>query len=1176
MALLGNPFKEYVVKQVKKRQEALGQGLGGYPVNDLISINNKSAFLSSTPYIHLASAVVIQKETDDALPGTSVYQSIKASGLLEGIPESDWVGSGLARKFMLTGAPNSITGKRSPSGVVGVDSGNTIPGASGNTTNNEYPEALIKAYGWGYNSTGVNSGQGYVPPPGVTSVDFEYKNDGALALASINIKAFSKEQFAMIDILYMRPGYTCLLEFGHSVYLDNNGKIVNVDVFQSDPLNYLFNDFETYALPKSAISMSTRIARAKELKEGNYEGFFARITKFNWKFNMDGSYDITIKLTGLGDVISSLNTLQPMGNDGKPFSINSDFVMKAEAKDSDVGAETRRERQIEENARFNEASKAKDEDTPWYSRESIRNTLDLLFGNAAVEVTQDVVFGIADAAVDVAQATSDFFSGDVLDDSDKKSAEEEGAFVITDAHKSQLNYDLYSIFADKTLFEDSSFGINDNARQYDLPLREIPVGTEKTDITIKGGVVKFDVTAVSDPEYDLTTLIKFGGFLCMLQKICQITDQKQSNLIQFEIVNNLINTPELDDSFLVTYPGNYSSDPNKCLIKYQDFNTNSFPPNTTNIPSIPEDTIINKTLHRTPTSTAEANAATPLLLYRLSDVYVNINFISTVLRNSTTSGEDDTQEVPILTLVNGILSGINECLGGINEFRTIYDEETATIKILSETPVSTVKEPSSEIIATLNTFGFERGIINEGSFITSLDLNSELSDQMATQITIGSQVNGNTSNASSTSFSSYSKGLIDNLMSIKKNPMDKEVGDEKIQETSAEKIAKIYNTTEILDSFEEVYDNGNFDESSYIGNLTSNNNSISQMMMGLLHQKNESPAPFFLPFNMSLEMHGLGGVRIYDAFKIDGKSLPLSYNPSDIKLMVTSLSHTVTLDGWKTKISTIPLPIFKGSESTYKAVGTAKSSGTFGSVSPATSNTTIRTSSNAQRILLKDDVGGTHSCEILMVNGFDTPPTYGGKAITPVRAYKSLHANKYVKDDIIKRLESSPYKTKYTKGVRMLALAKSIEEGYKPGSASYRTKNPGNIGNTDDGRTVSSTTLDAGIIRLINYFINRSTGNYKGFKFGNITIPQYYSIDIQKNPRNYQRPDGCLPGYTGNFQGQIGFFFKKYATFSRVNNNSINNIATIFALNGYPRKVDGNTLLKDLVSFNPGGPIKLS
>jgi hypothetical protein len=48
---------------------------------------------------------------------------------------------------MLTGAPNSVTGKRSPSGVVGVDSGNTIPGASGDTTNNEYPKHSLKLMG---------------------------------------------------------------------------------------------------------------------------------------------------------------------------------------------------------------------------------------------------------------------------------------------------------------------------------------------------------------------------------------------------------------------------------------------------------------------------------------------------------------------------------------------------------------------------------------------------------------------------------------------------------------------------------------------------------------------------------------------------------------------------------------------------------------------------------------------------------------------------------------------------------------------------------------------------------------------------------------------------------------------------------------------------------------------
>jgi hypothetical protein len=43
--------------------------------------------------------------------------------------------------------------------------------------------------------------------------------------------------------------------------------------------------------------------------------------------------------------------------------------------------------------------------------------------------------------------------------------------------------------------------------------------------------------------------------------------------------------------------------------------------------------------------------------------------------------------------------------------------------------------------------------------------------------------------------------------------------------------------------------------------------------------------------------------------------LPPQYNPTDIKLLIKSLSHTVSLDGWKTKISTISFPISKVTES---------------------------------------------------------------------------------------------------------------------------------------------------------------------------------------------------------------------------------------------------------------------
>jgi hypothetical protein len=55
--------------------------------------------------------------------------------------------------------------------------------------------------------------------PGIESATTTYYNNGALSKATINIKCFSKSQFSLLDVLYLRPGYTLLLEFGWSVYL---------------------------------------------------------------------------------------------------------------------------------------------------------------------------------------------------------------------------------------------------------------------------------------------------------------------------------------------------------------------------------------------------------------------------------------------------------------------------------------------------------------------------------------------------------------------------------------------------------------------------------------------------------------------------------------------------------------------------------------------------------------------------------------------------------------------------------------------------------------------------------------------------------------------------------------------------------------------------------------------
>ena len=61
--------------------------------------------------------------------------------------------------------------------------------------------------------------------------------------------------------------------------------------------------------------------------------------------------------------------------------------------------------------------------------------------------------------------------------------------------------------------------------------------------------------------------------------------------------------------------------------------------------------------------------------------------------------------------------------------------------------------------------------------------------------------------------------------------------------------------------------------------------------------------------------------------------------------------------------------------------------------------------------------------------------------------------------------------TGYSKGTKMLATIMAMKEGFYPKSRSYRTNNPGNIGNTDAGGNNNFGTLKDGItaqIKILN------------------------------------------------------------------------------------------------------------
>ena len=1172
MGIIGRPFESFIDKQVKIRQEALGEGFG----SDLIKTQSREAFMTATPFIRLASSVTISTDSEIAsdeaakksksiknrskeiqkekkfngktyqkpssaeatatataeyeaqeseIPGKSIAQQIKENGLFDGTPESEWIGSGLAQKCVLNGVPTSYTrdenGNYSRSSIAGAVNVSGTPFGG-------KPSQFNSAYGWGYNDTGILNGRGYIPPPGITSVDFEYKNDGALAQATINIKAFSPEQFAIIDILYMRPGFTVLLEFGHSSFLDKNGNITSIETDSTIPFDYLFDQLTSSGSSRPSYSqMAKQIRDEKKNKDGNYEGFFGRITKFNWKFGNDGTYNITIKLTGTGDVINSLNTsISKLSNTARSILTGK----QSSTYKSEQGKPT--------NTQIFKG---------YYSGEDLE---------------------------------ANYGAGD---DYDIDEAEEAGDFIISDAFESQLNYELYTIFNDSVAFRGNG-AINSSAAASPMVVYSVPILGKRYTKQFRYCVLKYDVNdAVGGTEYSPVTFLKFGALLSMIQKICNVSDGKDNMLIQFEMVRNIFckeikndgnelyedNTGDIfkeDETYMATFPGNISGDPGICLKSFKSSPTEitgekyssltNELSTTGKIASVMNDGFYLKT-------DANNKLIDSTLAYRLSQVWININFVTQLLRDLRVKDEEEKQEVPLLDLIQGILTGVNESCGSINNFRVIFDEETSEVKILSESPALTSKKSldNKEKYTTINTFGFDKsfdGKTNYGSFVTNLDLNSELSDKMATQITIGAASNNNSVSGNGAAFASYSKGLKDMLFVQKVATLQKLTN--KTSKSQTELIDDIIDKAKFEKALKQVYNDNEFDDDAYISTVKQVNSQLAPKIMDQYFNKGIAPSPSFLPFNMSLTMHGLGGIRIYDAFKIDGKVLPLSYNPKDIKLIIKSLSHSISLDGWKTTISTLSVP----DNENYKPAPTGVSTSSNGGGSRAAGGT--RPSSNSK---LQD-------CEVLIVNGFDTPSTYGGKSIRGPLTNSSIHMNRYVKRDILPLLESPAFKKKYTKGLRMIALVYAIKEGYTPKSKSYKTKNPGNIGNTDSGATNQIKTLKQGLEKLLDFLETRGSGKASGWKFGPVTIPQYFSNEIDRNRKNYQRPDGCLPGYTGNYQGQLGYFVKRYATFARVNNNGISGIKTIFKFNGYGPDIDGNTKLPDLFKFNNNSPIKTS
>jgi hypothetical protein len=134
---------------------------------------------------------------------------------------------------------------------------------------------------------------------------------------------------------------------------------------------------------------------------------------------------------------------------------------------------------------------------------------------------------------------------------------------------------------------------------------------------------------------------------------------------------------------------------------------------------------------------------------------------------------------------------------------------------------------------------------------------------------------------------------------------------------------------------------------------------------------------------------------------------------------------------------------------------------------------------------------------------------------------------------------SGPIVTKYVPalnqvqaatGIKTLALAHAIMEGFYPGTPAYNRNNPGNIRSTS-GPFIKFQSLFDGVTAQINYLQRIINGQHRAYPYGgNSTLKQYvytYAPPSENKPENY------IASIIANF-GKQGYKITRDTTLNQI------------------------------------------
>jgi len=259
--IAGSPFQPFVKKQIEERKKLVSKNLRSN--SDNLWLNNKSA------WIRISSN----------------------ANVLDGNKNFDERGDTLSKKYILQAGLTDHTGGN-----------NSYVLRSGLDSNGAY-------------GIGGTQDFGYRPMPGLTSLSIKTGGKlGTLREASFEFTCYNMEQLTIMDALYMKLGFSVLVEWGHTPYIKNDYSETNKIETIPQPMNF-------YGIKTKDVLMKT-IQSKRVDHAGNYDAMWGTVKNFSYSFEGNGTFVCKVDLVGAGDVLESLKINQS-GNATAPTPADS-------------------------------------------------------------------------------------------------------------------------------------------------------------------------------------------------------------------------------------------------------------------------------------------------------------------------------------------------------------------------------------------------------------------------------------------------------------------------------------------------------------------------------------------------------------------------------------------------------------------------------------------------------------------------------------------------------------------------------------------------------------------------------------------------------------------------------------------------------------------------------------